>query len=76
MRQYLTELLILLVTTAIATTVGVLMLTHPGSVGFHDANVGLDLTAILTSFVVYGALDDLINRVWPEPAAEPETADV
>jgi hypothetical protein len=50
------------------------MLTHPRQIGFLGGNVALDIVAIVTSFVVYGVLNDVINRIWPAPFDEPEAA--
>lgn len=61
--RHLTDLLISLVLVAVATTVGVLILTNPHAVRLTPG-APLDIVALVTSFVVYGALEDLVSRFW------------
>jgi hypothetical protein len=72
--RHLVDLLLSLALVAIATTIGVLILTHPSAVNLR-AGLPLDIVAVVTSFVVYGALEDLTSRLWPaEPEPEPTDA--
>lgn len=63
--RHLTDLLISLVLVAVATTVGVLILTHPHAIGINATGAPLDAFALVVSFVVYGALEDLVSRFEP-----------
>lgn len=73
----LAEMLLTLALTAIATTVGVLVLTHPQQLQIHNTGVFLDAFAVIASFTVYGMLDDLTGRLWDRfvPEAETDEAD-